>query len=135
MLFDSFFDTIFHQNPVLEALGVVLMCSWTILGRSWAVLELLDVVLGLSWAVLGRSWAVLEPLGAPLGHSWAVLGHSWSLLDRSKIDQKVDPKIDPKSSRIRDGQNRSGATPVDVSELDKPQRTSDETRLESYRNL
>ena len=56
ILFDSFFDTFFDENLVLER-------SWAVLGWSWAILGGLGAVLGRSWAILGRSWAVL-------GRSW-----------------------------------------------------------------
>ena len=94
----------------------------------------LGVVLGDLGAILGGLGAVLDSLWGVLGRLGAVLGGSWSLLGRSKIDQKIDPKIDPKSSRIATEKKRSGATPVDVSELDKGRRKSDPARLEIYRN-
>ena len=79
----------------------------------------LGAILGGLGVVFGRSWVVLGGLGALLGRSWGALGGPWGDFGRSKIDQKVVPKIDPNSSRIRIGQKRSGATPVDVSELDQ----------------
>ena len=85
--------------------------------------------LGLSWGalrvVLDRSWTLLGSLGVVLGGSWGTLGGSWGTLGRSKIDQKTDPKIDPKSSRIATEINRSGATPVDVSEVEESRREPD----------
>ena len=90
------------------------------LGLSLASLEAPWGALEASWTslgpVLGHLGALLDPLGALLGRSGGLLGRSWDLLEGSKIDQKIDPKIDPKSSRIREGQNRSGATPAEVSE-------------------
>ena len=77
---------------------------------------------------------VLGGLGAVLGRSGALLGGSWGDFGRSKIAPKIDPKLDSKTSRIRIGQNRSGATPVVVSELDQAQRELDETTQKSYRN-
>ena len=46
--------------------------------------------------------------------------------------REIDPKIGPKSSRIRDRQKRSGATPADVSALSETQRESDPGNLENY---
>ena len=92
-------------------------------------------------AVVGGSWVVLGRLGALLGGSWgllgrlgALLGGSWRPLGRSKIDQKINRKIDPKSSRIATEKKRSGATPVVVSELDKPHRNLDATSQKNYQN-
>ena len=82
---------------------------------------------------MGPLGALLDPLGALLARSGGLLGRSWGLLEASKIDQKIDPKIDPKSSRIREGQNRSGATPADVSELDRAQRDPDDATQKNYR--
>ena len=113
MLFDSFFDTFFDENFVLER-------SWAVLGWSWAIFG----DLGWSW---GGLWGVLGRLGA-------VLGGSWGLLGRSKIDQKIDPKIDPKSSRIATEKNGPNTTPVDVSELDRGRRKPDESTQKSYQN-
>ena len=96
--------------------------SWSDFGQSWGGL-------GRSWDDLGWSWGGLWGV---LGRLGAVLGGSWGLLGRSKIDQKIDPKIDPKSSRIATEKNRSGATPVVVSELDKAHWKSDPIRLEIY---
>ena len=62
---------------------------------------------GALWAAPGVSW---DAPGAPWGAPWASVG-------RSKIDPKIDPKLDPKTSRIATEKNRSGATPVVVSEL------------------
>ena len=90
-----------------------LWASWDCL---WPVLRHLEALLGPLGALLDPLGALLGPLGALLGRSGGLLGRSWDLLEGSKIDQKIDPKIDPKSSRIREGQNRSGATPADVSE-------------------
>ena len=98
-----------------------------VLGDLGAILGGLGAVFGRPWGVLGCSWGVLEHLGAALGSSWGPLG-------RSKIDQKSDPKIDPKSSRIRIGPKRSGATPVDVSEVDQPQRNSLAITKKNYLN-
>ena len=132
ILFDSFFDTFFDENLVLER-------SWAVLGWSWAILGGLGAVLGRSWAILGRSWAVLGRSWGDLGRSWGGPGGSWGAPEaswrpkrvpkgsqnRPKIDQKSIPKSIQKSSRIRDGQNRSGATPADVSEGSEAQRTLD----------
>ena len=90
----------------LEAPWGALEASWTSLGP----------VLGHLGALLGPLGALLDPLGALLARSGGLLGRSWGLLEASKIDQKIGPKIEPKSSRIREGQNRSGATPAEVSE-------------------
>ena len=98
------------------------------------VLGDLEVILGGLGAVFGRSWVVLGGLGALLGRSWGALGGSWGDFGRSKIDQKIVPKIDPKSSRIATEKKRSGATPVDVSELDRARRDTDPIRLEIYLN-
>ena len=62
----------------------------------------------------GRSWGGLWGV---LGCPGRLLGGSWGALGRSEMDQKFVPKINPKSKRIWMGQNRSGATPVVVSEL------------------
>ena len=97
--------------------------SWARLGR---VLGPLGAVWGPSWGLLGPSWDLPGP-------SWDLPGRSWGLLGGSKTDPKIDPKIEPKSSRIATEKNRSGATPVDVSELDKARRESDPGRLEIYR--
>ena len=104
------------------------------MGGLGVVLGDLGAILGGLGAVFGRSWAVLGGLGALLGRSWGALGGPWGDFGRSKIDQKIVPKIDPKSSRIRIGQNRFGATPVVVSELDQPQRTLDDITRESYQH-
>ena len=77
--------------------------------------------LPLSRAAPGPSWGAPGPLLAALGGSWASLGRSWRLLGRPKLDQKNHPKTDPKTSRIRHGQMRSGATPAEVSEPEEPQ--------------
>ena len=69
-----------------------------------------------------------------LGASWGALGRSWGALGRSKIDQKIDPKLDSKTGRIATEKNGSGATPVDVSELDQRQRKPDDTTRKSYQN-
>ena len=98
------------------------------------VLGDLEVILGGLGAVFGRSWEVLGGLGALLGRSWGALGGSWSDSGRSKIDPKIVPKIDPKSSRIRDGQNRSGATPVVVSEVSGAHRELNPITLQNYQN-
>ena len=95
---------------------------------------LLLCALGHLAAVLADLGVVLGDLGAILGGLGAVLGGSWSLLGRSKIDQKIDPKLDSKTGRITTEKNRSGATPVDVSELDHPQRNSDPISLKIYQN-
>ena len=109
----------------------VLVCSWGALGLSWGALGgfLGDVraVLGRSCAVLGRSWG---GLGASWGGLGAVLGGSWGPLGRSKID----PKLDSKTGRIATEKNGSGATPVDVSELEARQRKSDAITQKSYQN-
>ena len=97
------------------------------------VLGDLGAILGGLGAVFGRSWAVLGGLGALLGRSWGALGGSWGDFGRSKIDQKIVPKIDPKSSRIATEKKRSGATPVDVSELDRGRHETDPVSLEIYR--
>ena len=114
---------------------------WGVLGRLGAVLGSLEVALGDPGVVLGglgadfgRSWAVLGGLGELLGRSWGALGGSWGDFGRSKIDPKIVPKIDPKSSRIRDGQNRSGATPVVVSEASGDHRKSHRTTQKNYQN-
>ena len=96
-----------------------------VLGRLGVIWGGLGAVLGdLGWS-WGGLWVVLGRLGA-------VLGGSWSLLGRSKSDQKIDPKIDPKSSRFRGQKNRSGATPVDVSEVSAPHRALDPITPENY---
>ena len=104
---------------ILSSIGwplAVLGWSWRIFGAPGAVLAGPGPVLGCLGVLFGPSWALL-------GWSWeapgAVLGGSWGDFGRSKIDQKIVPKIDPKSSRIATEKNRSGATPVDVSELDQ----------------
>ena len=83
-------------------------------------------------ALLVPLGALLEPLGALLARSGGLLGRSWGLLEASKIDQKIDPKMEPKWSRIREGQNRSGATPAEVSEPEAPYRTSEKVTLQKY---
>ena len=92
--------------------------------------------LGAVWgdlgAILGGLGAFLDSLWAVLGRLGAVMGGSWSLQARSKIDQKNDPTIDPKSSRIWIAQKRSGATPADVSALDRTQRALHAGALENY---
>ena len=90
----------------LEAPWGALEASWTSLGP----------VLGHLGALLGPLGALLDPLGALLARSGGLLGRSWGLLEASKIDQKSGPKIEPKWGRIRLCQNRSGATPAEVSE-------------------
>ena len=104
--------------------------SWSDLGRSWGGL-------GRSWGDLGWSWGglwgVLGRLGAVLGCPGRLLGGSWGALGRSKIDQKIDPKLDAKTGRIATEKNRSGTTPVVVSELAGRRRESDPIRLEIYR--
>ena len=82
--------------------------------------------------VLDRSWTLLGSLGVVLGGSWGDLGGSRGTLGRSKIDQKIDPKIDPKSSRIREGQNRSGLMFLDVPWLSESHRKPDPTSLQNY---
>ena len=112
--------------------------SWSDLGRSWGGL-------GRSWGDLGWSWGglwgVLGRLGAVLGGSWtilgglgALLGGSWSLLGRSKNDQKIDPKLDSKTGRIATEKNRSGATPTEVSEVEKGQPASHDTTRKCYQS-
>ena len=98
------------------------------------VLGDLAVILGGLGAVFRRSWEVPGGLGALLGRSWDTLGGSWGAFGRSKIDPKIEPKIDRKSSRIRDGQNRSGATPVVVSEVSGAHRKLHPASLEIYQN-
>ena len=116
-----------------------------LLGRSWGGLEAilgppgpllapLGAALGPSWAALGASWELLGRSWAVLGCPRRLLGGSWGTLGRSKNDQKIDPKIDPKSSRIATEKKRSGATPVDVSELDRTQTLLDEATRKSYQN-
>ena len=92
------------------------------------VLGDLGVIFGDLGAVFGRSWEVLDGLGVLLGRSWGALGGSWGDFGRSKIVPKIDAKIDPKSSRIRIGQKRSGATPVMVSEVSAPHRALPEIK-------
>ena len=99
------------------------------LGHLGAILE--RSCLGRPWGDLGWSWGGLWEV---LGRLGEVLGGSWGPLGRSKIDQKSDPKIDPKSSRIRIGQKRSGATPVMVSEVSEAHRNSDPGAPENYQN-
>ena len=53
-------------------------------------------------------------------------------LSGSKSNAKTDPKRMPKSSQIQTAQNRSGATPADVSELDRRQPDLDEGAQKSY---
>ena len=106
----------------LEAPRGALDASWTSLGP----------VLGHLGALLGPLGALLGPLGALLARSGGLLGRSWDLLAASKIDQKNDPKIEPKSNRIREGQNRSGATPVVVSESSGGRRKQDPVRSQNY---
>ena len=98
------------------------------------VLGDLGAILGGLGAVFGRSWAVLGGLGALLGRSWGALGGPWGDFGRSKIDQKIVPKIDPKSSRIATEKNGPNTTPVDVSELERPQQELDHTTRKSYQN-
>ena len=76
--------------------------------------------------VLGGLWGVF---GEGLGRSWP-LGASWGILDQ--IDPKIDPKIEPKSRRIREGQNRSGATPVVVSEPAAGRRKPENVTPKNY---
>ena len=105
-----------------------------VLGDLGVVMGDLGAILGGLGAVFGRSWAVLVGLGALLGRSWGALGGPWGDFGRSKIDQKIVPKIDPKSSRIATEKKRSGATPVDVSELDQTRRELDAVTPKSYQN-
>ena len=100
------------------------------MGGLGVVLGDLGAILGGLGAVFGRSWEVLGGLGPLLGRSWGLLGD----FGRSEIDPKIVAKIDPKSSRIRDGQNRSGATPVMVSKVSGPYRASHPTSPENYQN-
>ena len=106
----------------LEAPWGALEASWTCLGP----------VLGHLGALLGPLGALLDPLGALLARSGGLLGRSWGLLEASKIDQKIDPKMEPKWSRIREGQNRSGATPAEVSESSARHRKQDPGRSQNY---
>ena len=105
------------EHLLLDAFSQSKNWSWGLSGRSWTLWASLGLVLGGSWAVSGQSWELLgTSWGAP-GLSRAVLGGSWGGLGRSEIDQKSVRKSTPKSNGIREGQNRSGATPVVVSEL------------------
>ena len=99
----------------LEASWGALQASWTSLGP----------VLGHLGTLLGPLGALLDPFGALLARSGGLLGRSWDLLEASKTDVKIDPKMEPKSSRIREGQNRSGATPAEVSESSGGRRKRD----------
>ena len=90
---------------------------------------------GRSWGGLGRSWDDLGwSWGWSLGGLEEVLGGSWAVPARAKIDQKIDPKLDSKTGRIATEKNRSGATPVVVSAIDKAHRDPDPARLEIYLN-
>ena len=100
-------------------------CSW----EFGELLGPLGALLGWSWGGLGQ---LLEPSWGVLGRLGVALGSSWDLLERSKIDQKIDRKIDPKSSRIRYCQKRSGATPADISELERAQTFPDEGAPKNY---
>ena len=91
---------------------------------SWVVLSGLGGLLGPSWAFLGWSW---EAPGAPWEAPGAPRGDPKSI-------KKVDPKLVSKTGRIAMEKNRSGATPADVSELDQPQRKSDNVTRKSYQN-
>ena len=116
---------------------VVLGLSWLLLGRSWPLLGLSWGSLGRTWAALGRSWDSLGPLLGVSCASWVPPGAPWCALGRSKMRQKIDPKTAPKSNRIRIGQNRSGATPVDVSEprgLTGTQRDPDPASRQNYQS-
>ena len=111
--------------------------SWGCLGGSWGglgvVLGDLGAILGGLGAAFGRSWAVLGGLGAlwdDLRALLGALGRLWEVQNRSKIDSKIDPK----SSRIRIGQTRSGATPVVVSDVSAPHRNADPITPENYQN-
>ena len=98
-----------------------------VFGRSWGVLRR-------PWHALGVSGAHVECFGGLLGRSWTLLGRSWGLLEASQIDPKIDQKIDPKSSRIRDGPNRSGPTPADVSEGSERYRDLDPLSPQNYQS-
>ena len=123
--------------------------SWRDLGRSWGGLGRSWGDLGWSWGGLwaimgglGRSWGAL---GAILGRSWGLLGRLWEVQNRSKNRSEnrseiepdpdrpkslwsyacsgfseIHPKMDPKSIQIEKIENRSGATPVMVSEVSAP---------------
>ena len=105
--------------------------SWSDLGRSWGGLGRCRGDLGWSWGglwvVLGRSWGAL-------GRSWATLGAPWGDSRRPKIDPKIDPKLDAKTGRIATEKNGPNTTPVDVSELETPQRELDAGTQKSYQN-
>ena len=130
-----FFFCFFDWWSIVKLRGL-LGRSLGLLGLSLASLEAPWGALEASWTslgpVLGHLGALLDPLGALLGRSGGLLGRSWDLLEGSKIDQKIDPKIDPKSNRIRKGQNRSGATPAEVSEGSERRRTLDPGARQNY---
>ena len=119
---------------VLGALGAILGGLGAVLGTLGTILRGLGALLGALGAILSGLGVLLAALGAILRGLGRLLGRSWADFGRSKIEPKIDPKIDPKSSRIRIGPKRSGATPVDVSELDRTQRTPLAGAQKSYRS-
>ena len=84
-------------------------------------------------SLLGGLGVILEPSGVVLGCPGRLLGGSWGALGRSKIDQKIVPKLDSKTGRIATEKNGPNTTPVDVSELDRTRRESDQVAPEMYR--
>ena len=74
-----------------------------------------------SWGVLGVSWGVLGGLGRLLGRLGRVLARLETVLGRHGSLEAVLGALRPGARTILNavlgGQNRSGATPADVSEL------------------
>ena len=95
-----------HLGAILERFGAIL----AFLEASWGVLE----ALGASWGCLGRSWGRLGEVFGRLGRSWVRLewlfmlpGGPWGDFCRFKLNKVQSAGL----------KNRSGATPVMVSEL------------------
>ena len=98
------------------SLGAPLGGLGAILGGLEAVLGTLGAILGDLGAVLGGHRAIQKSIRNRAGSRRKKNALELRLPRFQSIDPKIDPKIIPKSSRIRDRQNRSGATPAEVSE-------------------
>ena len=117
---------------VLGALGAILGGLGAVLGTLATILRGLGALLGALGAILSGLGVLLAALGAILRGLGRLLGRSWADFGRSKIEPKIDPKIDTKSSRIRIGQKRSGATLVMVSEPEEAQANSGQAAPKNY---
>ena len=114
-IFDTFFDTFFNQKCVLGLLGVPSKPSWAVLGGPWGT--------------FGPSWAVLGDSGGSPGVPWEAPGAPWG--DPKSIKNSIRNLI-RKQVEIELHRCGPNTTPVMVSALSEPRRTSDDLTRKCY---